>query len=134
MLILPGGTLWDQGGNAEAVNKAKEFLDAGLHVAAICGATAGLAHAGILDTRKHTSNAREYIAASGYRGGALFQDGPVVMDKNLITASAMAPLEFAREIFVALDLYSTEVLDAWYNLFSTRKPEYFGALMAASGG
>src|SRR3954468_19483755 len=37
MLILPGGTLWDQGGNLEAVGKAKEFLDAGVRVAAICG-------------------------------------------------------------------------------------------------
>jgi len=44
----------------------------------------------------------------------------------------MAPLEFARKIFAALDLYKPEVLDAWYNLFATRKPEYFGALMAAS--
>ena len=132
LLILPGGALWDQGGNTEAVQKAKEFLDAGVRVAAICGATAGLARGGLLDTRKHTSNAREYIAATGYRGGSLFQESPAVVDKNVITASAMAPLEFAREIFAALDLYKPEVLDAWYNLFATRKPEYFGALMAAS--
>lgn len=132
MLILPGGALWDQGGNMEAVQKAKEFLDAGVLVAAICGATAGLARGGLLDARKHTSNAREYIAASGYKGGSLFQDRPVVRDQNVITASAMAPLEFAREIFAALDLYTPQVLDAWYKLFSTRKPEYFGELMAAS--
>ena len=132
MLILPGGVLWDQGGNMEAVQKAKQFLDAGVLVAAICGATAGLARGGLLDSRKHTSNAREYIAASGYKGGKLFQDKPVVKDQNVITASAMAPLEFAREIFVALDLYKSDVLDAWYKLFSTRKPEYFGELMAAS--
>lgn len=132
MLILPGGVLWDQGGNMEAVQKSKQFLDAGVLVAAICGATAGLARGGLLDSRKHTSNAREYIAASGYKGGKLFQDKPVVKDQNVITASAMAPLEFAREIFVALDLYKSDVLDAWYKLFSTRKPEYFGELMAAS--
>jgi len=132
MLILPGGVLWDQGGNMEAVQKSKQFLDAGVLVAAICGATAGLARGGLLDSRKHTSNAREYIAASGYKGGKLFQDKPVAKDQNVITASAMAPLEFAREIFVALDLYKSDVLDAWYKLFSTRKPEYFGELMAAS--
>ena len=57
MLILPGGESWDQGGNLEAVEKAKVFLAAGVPVAAICGATAGLARGGILDTRKHTSNA-----------------------------------------------------------------------------
>jgi putative intracellular protease/amidase len=133
MLILPGGALWDQGGNMEAVEQAKRHLDAGLRVAAICGATAGLARGGLLDTRKHTSNAREYIAATGYRGSDLYQDMRGVDDNNVITASAMSPLEFARAIFVALDLYEPEVLSAWYNLFSTGKPEYFGQLMAAAG-
>jgi putative intracellular protease/amidase len=133
MLILPGGQLWDHGGNMEAVQQAKRHLEAGVRVAAICGATAGLARGGVLDTRKHTSNAREYIAASGYGGTHLYQDSRVVDHDNVITASAMSPLEFARAIFVALDLYEPEVLDAWYNLFSTGKPEYFGELMAAAG-
>jgi putative intracellular protease/amidase len=52
MLILPGGTAWDEGKNGE-----------GVPVAAICGATAGLARAGVLDTRRHTSNALEYLRA-----------------------------------------------------------------------
>jgi len=47
MLILPGGESWDQGGNAEAVETAKTFLAAGVPVAAICGATAGLARGAI---------------------------------------------------------------------------------------
>jgi putative intracellular protease/amidase len=133
MLILPGGVLWDQGGNMQAVHKAREYLDAGVPVAAICGATAGLARGGLLDDRKHTSNARDYIAATEYRGAHLYQDSPAVADKNVITSPAMAPLEFAREIFATLDLYTPQVLKAWYNLFSTRKSEYFGALMAAAG-
>src|SRR5918999_5387041 len=66
MLILPGGDTWDEGGNVEAVEKAREFLAAGIPVAAICGATAGLARGGVLDDRRHTSNAREYLAATGY--------------------------------------------------------------------
>jgi putative intracellular protease/amidase len=41
MLILPRGQSWDQGGNLEAMEKAKAFLAAGVPVAAICGATAG---------------------------------------------------------------------------------------------
>ena len=133
MLILSGGTAWDRAENASAADKAKEFLNAGTPVAAICGATAGLARAGVLDTRKHTSNAREYLEATGYRGGALYRNEPAITDQNLITASAMAPLEFARAIFARLEIYTPAVLDAWYKLFSTRKPEYFGALMAAAG-
>lgn len=129
MLILPGGDTWDEGGNTEAVDKAREFLAAEVPVAAICGATAGLARGGLLDERRHTSNAREYIAATGYQGGALYQDEPAVTDADLITAASMAPLEFAYHIFKRLDLYAPDVLEAWYGLFSTRKPEYFAELL-----
>ena len=129
MLILPGGDTWDEGGNTEAVEKAREFLASGVPVAAICGATAGLARGGLLDDRRHTSNAREYIAATGYQGGALYQDKPAVTDGDLITAASMAPLEFAYHIYTRLDLYAPDVLEAWYGLFSTRKPEYFAELL-----
>jgi len=132
MLILPGGEVWDDGGNVEASEKAREFLDAGVPVAAICGATAGLARAGLLDTRRHTSNAADYIAATGYTGAPLYEDRAVVADGGLITASAMAALDFAREIFATLDVYPTDVLEAWYGLFSTRRPQYFAALMQAA--
>src|SRR5262245_405916 len=60
MLILPGGPAWEAGDNDAAVAAARAFLDAGVPVAAICGATFGLARAGLLDDRRHTSNAREY--------------------------------------------------------------------------
>ena len=71
MLILPGGESWDQVQNAEASEQARHFLKAGVPVAAICGATSGLARAGLLDDVEHTSNAREYLQATGYRGAAL---------------------------------------------------------------
>ena len=47
---------------------ARRFLTAGVPVAAICGATYGLALEGLLDDRAHTSNAAEYLAYSGYAG------------------------------------------------------------------
>jgi putative intracellular protease/amidase len=114
MLILPGGTPWDEGKNMEAVEVAKSLLNAGGSVAAICGATAGLARGGVLDDRSHTSNAREYLAATQYRGAAHYQDAPAVSDGNLITASATAPVDFAAHIFRRLDLYSEQVHEAWY--------------------
>lgn len=101
MLILPGGDAWDAGGNGEAVDVARDFLDAGVPVAAICGATAGLARGGLLDARRHTSNVREYLEATGYGGAAYYRDEAVVADRDVITASAMAPLDFARAIFRA---------------------------------
>ncbi|HEY7480625.1 MAG TPA: type 1 glutamine amidotransferase family protein [Gemmatimonadales bacterium] len=128
MLILPGGERWDHSGNMEAVEKAKAFLAAGVPVAAICGATAGLARGGVLDTRKHTSNAPDYLAATGYQGAHLYQTADVVSDQNLISASGMKSLEFAREIFARLDLYEDKVLDAWYGLFKTGDLKYYAAL------
>jgi len=67
MLILPGGAAWEAGQNMEAVALARTFLIAGVPVAAICGATGGLARGGLLDRHRHTSNALEYLAATGYR-------------------------------------------------------------------
>jgi putative intracellular protease/amidase len=134
MLILPGGTAWDMGKNMEAVEMAGAFLKSGVPVAAICGATAGLARGGLLDHRRHTSNAREYLAATRYQGLELYEDGPAVTDNNVITASGIAPLEFALHIFRRLGLYTSEVLDAWYKLFKTGRSEYFDALMQATSG
>ncbi|MCP4746195.1 MAG: glutamine amidotransferase [Desulfobacteraceae bacterium] len=131
MLILPGGTAWDSGQNMEAVEVAAQFLSAGVPVAAICGATVGLARAGLLDDRRHTSNAKQYLAATQYCGVSLYEESPAVTDANLITASGLAPVDFAQHIFQRLNLYSPKVLDAWYGLFKTGKPEFFGALMQA---
>jgi putative intracellular protease/amidase len=131
MLIMPGGTAWDEGRNGEAVEAARAFLAGGVPVAAICGATAGLARGGLLDGRRHTSNAREYLAVTPYRGAGLYEDAPAVTDGDLITASGTAPLDFALHIFRRLGLYSPAVLEAWYGLFKTGRPEYFAALMRA---
>jgi putative intracellular protease/amidase len=131
MLILPGGDSWDEGKNTEAVDLAKQFLAAEVPVAAICGATLGLAKGGVFTSRQHTSNAPEYLAATGYRGKSHYRKKPVVTDGPLITASSTASLEFARAIFEKLDLYPAEVLAAWYGLFSTGKQEYFQQLVAA---
>jgi putative intracellular protease/amidase len=129
MLILPGGAVWDQGQNTEAVEQARAFLAAAVPVAAICGATAGLARAGLLDDRRHTSNAAGYLQATGYRGAAFYVESPAVTDGNLITAGGIAPIEFAREIFKRLDLYPAPALEAWYALFKTGDPAHYEALL-----
>jgi len=117
MLILPGGDRWESSGNLEAIQVARAFFVEAVPVAAICGATLALARAGMLDDFHHTSNSREYLAASGYRGGSFYCDAPAVTDEGVITASGIAPVEFAREIFRTLGLYSREALDAWYALY-----------------
>lgn len=132
MLILPGGISWDEGENKEIIGVARDFLENGKPVAAICGATAGLAGAGLLDKRRHTSNALEYLPATGYNGNDLYENAPAVTDDNLITSPGTAPVDFAYHIFKILDLYSPAVLEAWYGLYKTGQPEYFGELMEAT--
>jgi putative intracellular protease/amidase len=128
MLILPGGRGWENGEHLDSARKAAEFLQAGVPVAAICGATAGLARVGVLDQRRHTSNAAAYLKGTGYRGADAYEEAPAVRDDTLITAGGMAPLEFAREIFACLDLYSEQTLEAWYQLYKTGKSEYYARL------
>jgi putative intracellular protease/amidase len=139
MLILPGGAGWDHAdGHALALNHAGEFLERGIPVAAICGATAGLARRGWLDDRPHTSNALAYLKNErGYAGSARYEDAAAVRDPGrLITASGMASLDFAREIFAELGLYEQATLEAWYQLFKTGRSEYFARLqqVAAEAG
>jgi len=129
MLILPGGKSWESGANPQAIDKARQFLAAGKPVAAICAATLALGRAGLLDDRRHTSNAREYLAASGYGGASLYSDSPAVMDRNLITASGIAPVDFAYQIFRMLELYRSTALEAWYALFKHGDAAKFYELM-----
>ncbi|GAB2521960.1 type 1 glutamine amidotransferase family protein [Nocardia heshunensis] len=127
MLILPGlATEFDPASPITAfAAKARELLAAGVPVAAICGATFGLARAGLLDDRPHTSNDPGYLAASGYSGGAHYVPEPAVTDGDLITATGTKPVEFAREIFARLDIYEPEVLAAWYKLYGNNDPAGF---------
>jgi len=133
MLILPGGQSWEQGKNMEAVQLAAEFLAVGVPVAAICAATLTLARVGFLDNRLHTSNAPEYLKASGYRGKALYRNIPAIADGHLITASGTAPVDFAYQIFGTLQLYSEPALNAWYSLFKNGDASKYYALAVANG-
>ncbi|WP_171109739.1 MULTISPECIES: type 1 glutamine amidotransferase family protein [Streptomyces] len=132
LLILPGADLWDTGDDlAPFARKAREFLAAGVPVAAICGATAGLAREGLLDDRDHTSAVSFYLAATGYRGGERYVDADAVTDGGLISAGPTEPVAFAREIFRLLGVYEGEVLDAWYRLFHDSDPEAYAVLEQA---
>lgn len=133
LLILPGADLWDTSDDlAPFARKAREFLDAGVPVAAICGATAGLAREGLLDDRAHTSAVSFYLAATGYGGGERYVDADAVTDGALITAGPTEPVAFAREIFRLLGVYEGEVLDAWYRLFHDSDPQAYAVLQQAT--
>jgi putative intracellular protease/amidase len=131
VLVLPGADKWLDNENSKILKIAKERIANDYPVAAICGATAGLANIGALDNKKHTSNDKEYLTytCKAYKGTALYQNLPVVSDKNLITASGLNPIEFTYEIMKLLNLWKTETLEAWKDLYTKKEPIYFYKLM-----
>jgi putative intracellular protease/amidase len=129
LLILPGAEMWDAGGGGAFAAAAARFLDVGVPVAAICGATAGLARAGLLDGRNHTSSAREYLAATGYAGGGHYIEERVVVDGGLITAGPQSPVQFARATMGRLGLASARRLEAYEALFDRGDQAAFPVLM-----
>jgi len=131
LLILPGADIWGETGTDPALEKATAFVNAGVPVAAICGGTLGLARAGLLDERRHTSNAAEFLAASGYKGANHYVTEPVVEDRGVITAPATASLEFAKHLLEKLRVYPRPALEAWYALFRTGKSEHYFAFVEA---
>ena len=132
-LILPGGNGWTEPMHQPILRIAERCLQDGLLVGAICGATMGLAQAGLLNTRWHTSNNLEYMkmVCPNYSGDKYYKMEPAVTDENLITASGIAPLEFSVHVLKALGVFSSETLDAWYRLNKTQESQYFYELMNA---
>lgn len=133
LVILPGGITWGADVNKPMLNKIGETLERGTLVAAICGAVDALAEAGYLNTRKHTTNSLEYtkMICPSYKGEELYVMEPAVACDNLITASGIAPIEFAVEVLKKLEVFHEDTLSAWYDLNKTCKPEYFYQLMGS---
>lgn len=130
-LILPGGDTWTETIHQPILKIVERCLKEGILVAAICGATMGLAQAGLLNSRWHTSNDLEYLKmiCHAYMGEKYYKMESVVTDGKLITASGTAPLEFCVHVLKALDVFSSKTLDAWYSLNKTYESKYFHNLM-----
>ncbi len=130
-LILPGGDTWTEQFHQPILKIAQRCLSEGILVAAICGATFGLAQMGLLNLRSHTSNDLVYLKmiCPTYTGEKYYKMASVVTDEKLITASGIAPLEFTVHVLKALDVFSSKTLEAWYNLNKTQDSKYFYELM-----
>ena len=131
VLLLPGADTWNDPKHGVILQKAGEFLAAGAMVGAICGATAALAGAGLLNKRPHTSNGAGFLemVAPAYKGQGFYMDKPSVADGNLITAGSTGALLWAKRIIERLGVFESNTLEAWYGYFSTGAPEHFFALM-----
>lgn len=131
VLLLPGANTWENPEHGAIIEKAGELLSSGATVCAICGATAALANAGLLDRRLHTSNGAGYLemASPSYKGQSFYVDEPSVAEHNLITAGSAGALLWAKQIIERLNVFQPDTLDAWYAYFRTGEAQHFFALM-----
>jgi putative intracellular protease/amidase len=131
ILILPGADTWMDVKNKKVIDIVTELLKKDVIVCAICGATAALAEAGVLNNWQHTSNDKEYLemVCPNYKGSNNYINAPVVIDTNLVTATGLAPIEFSYEVMRLTNLFKEETLTAWYGLYKTRESKYFFDLM-----
>jgi len=133
LLLLPGAEIWQSTQARPALELARNALDQGRQVAAICGATVGLASIGALNARRHTSNDLGLLKAScpDYRGEDMYRKEPAVRGDNLITATGLAPLEFTYEVLKMLKVWKPETAKAWYRLHKTRQERWYHELVAS---
>ncbi|MFL5637934.1 MAG: DJ-1/PfpI family protein [Gemmatimonadaceae bacterium] len=120
ILILPGGDFWESPYPEAELNRVlNELIAADIPIAAICGGTLAVARAGLLNDRRHTSNMPGYIAkySPDYSGERLYEAWPAVTDSGVITASGLAPVEFARAIFKQLRIFTPADEELWFDMF-----------------
>lgn len=120
VFILPGGDRWETAPMESPIETLLKRLDAQqAPIAAICGATVGISKVGLVRGRRHTSNGLRYLQShvADYTDAATYVDAPAVRDRGLITASGLADVEFAREIFEELGVLRESDRALWAHIF-----------------
>jgi putative intracellular protease/amidase len=121
LIILPGGSKWEEKGNMEISELIIDSFHQGRTVAAICAATTFLAKLGLYRFAHHTSNGLEYLKKQvpEYASEKMYINEPCVSDKNIITANGAAMIEFAYKIFIHFEVMKKEELAWWLNLYKS---------------
>lgn len=100
-LILPGGSAPEKLRlSPAALRLTREIFDAGKPVCAICHGPQLLISAGVVKGRKATCYPG--IADDLKNAGALYEDSPVVVDKNLVTSRRPQDLPYWMREYVKL--------------------------------
>jgi Transcriptional regulator containing an amidase domain and an AraC-type DNA-binding HTH domain len=110
VLLVNGGTAWSRPDAPDIGRLAREAVAAGKIVGGICDGTLALAHSGVLDTVRHTSNSAENLPKTGYKGAELYEDVPyAVTDGRIVTAPGTAPVSFMAAILDQLGLKDADL-------------------------
>jgi putative intracellular protease/amidase len=120
VFIMPGGDRWENMPMEPELESALKRLDSvDVPIAAICAATVAIARLGLLRGRQHTSNGLKYLQSHvpSYNEAQNYVEAPAVRDRGLITASGLADVEFARELFEELNVLSPGDRALWADIF-----------------
>lgn len=104
-LILIGGMTWRSEQTQQIKLLVEDCCQKGRILGGICDAAGFLGTVGVLNHVKHTGNDMQDLkqwAGSNYTGEANYVAKQAVRDGVIITANGTAPLEFAKEILLAL--------------------------------
>lgn len=117
-LILIGGMTW----RAEHAQQVRALVEdcqrKGKILGGICDAAAFLGTVGALNEVFHTCNDLNDLkqwAGCNYCGAEKFLPRQAVRDKHVVTANGTAPLEFAKELLLALEVAGEDKIMEWYN-------------------
>lgn len=119
IFMLPGGDLWERESHEGLKTLLHRLHAEGIPIGAICGATLEIARAGLTRNIRHTSNSKDYLKAmvADYSDENFYVNELAVTDRNIITASGLGCVEFAREVIKQLNLYNEADTRIWFEMF-----------------
>jgi putative intracellular protease/amidase len=121
VFILIGSDAWAEGENKAVSGLLRQAFADGKIVAGICAGTTALAHAGLFEGRKHTSNDREWLAktVADYAGAEHYVDTPrAVTDGKVVSASGLAPVTFAAAVARIIAPEAEEMITGYEAMFA----------------
>ena len=111
VVIVPGGNTKAVLGNETLMRILKMANDAGATFGAICAGPLLLARAGLLKGRRFTHGYGPDSLLPDWQGGT-FEDLPVVVDGNIVTAKPQAYIDFAIEVLYAAGLRASGIVES----------------------
>jgi putative intracellular protease/amidase len=119
IFMLPGGDMWELASHENLKALLQRLHADNILIGAICGATLEIARAGLTRNIRHTSNSKDFLKTivTDYGDNDFYVDELAVTDENIITASGLGCVEFAREVIKQLQIYNEADTQLWFEMF-----------------
>jgi putative intracellular protease/amidase len=119
IFMLPGGDMWELASHENLKALLQRLHADKIVIGAICGATLEIARAGLTRNIRHTSNSKDFLKTivTDYGDNDFYVDELAVTDENIITASGLGCVEFAREVIKQLQIYNEADTQLWFEMF-----------------